>query len=97
MVDANLPSILWALGVRPLLRKVIRHPSDKHCSFRIIGWLCPGVFHAMLPVCTQKVKAQAVFFWIDFIQKCSLQLDPLGWFQQALEDGELNTLPVVHA
>jgi hypothetical protein len=97
IVGANLLGILWALEVRPLLRKVSRHPSGKHRSLRVIGRLSSGVFHAMLPVCTQKVETQTVFSRIDFIQKCSPQLDPLGRFQQALEDGELNTLTVVNA
>ena len=91
VVGPNGPAVLPAVntsdnffdvfGVRPLLGNVSRHPSDKHRSLRVIGRLSPGVFHAMLPVCTQKIKTQAVFFRIDFIQKCSPQLDPLGWFQ----------------
>jgi len=73
-----------------------RYRLNEHGSFRIIGGFSPGVFHAMLPVCTQKVKTQAVFLRIDFVQQCSPQSYPLGWFQKALEDGELNTLSVIH-
>jgi len=97
MVSANRLDILWTLGVRPLPNKQTWQSSDKHRSLRIIGWLSSGVFHAMFPVCAQKVETQAVFFWIDFIQKCSPQLNPLGRFQQTLEDGELDTLSVIHA
>ncbi len=70
---------------------------DNHRPLRIIAGLCTGVFNAFLPVLTQKVEAQAVCFGIDYVGELLPQFDPLGWVDETLENGMLDTLATIFA
>ena len=75
-------------------RSAISH--HKRC-LRIVGFLRSYVINAAFPVLAQKVEAQAVGLSVNHFDKFVAQPFPLGWFEQALEYGILNSLTPIHA
>jgi hypothetical protein len=55
------------------------------------------LFDPVSPVLAKKVKPQAVFFGIDFVNQTLPELRPLGRIYQAFEDGLLHALAEVAA
>jgi hypothetical protein len=55
------------------------------------------VFDPALPMLSEKVEAQTVLLWINFVDQALAELRPLGRVHQALEDGLLHALAKVAA
>jgi hypothetical protein len=55
------------------------------------------VFDPVLPMFSEKVKAQTILFGINLVDQALAELRPLGRVHEALEDGLLHALTKVAA
>jgi hypothetical protein len=64
-------------------------------AFWVVAWLGSSVFHAPLPVGSEKVEAEAIGGRVDNSNESGAKLDPLGRFKKTFKDRELHPLTMI--
>jgi hypothetical protein len=64
-------------------------------AFRVVGGLGSTVLHTPLPVCAQKVEAEAICCGVDDRKKLGAKLDPQGRLEETFKNRKLHPLTMI--